>query len=130
MNQIYIDFFDFLKGIIDPVLPESFKSSEFYTNLNKEVPAFLKTVKGFAYVNAIIGEMCKKESTRNSIKNIASVTEDEQKLHASVAEIKTLAALISEQCNKVTSLTDAELAENIETFSLYIEMITKQFIKK
>lgn len=130
MDQVYIDFFNFLQKIVDPLLPEHIKTGEMYTTINKEVPAFLKTVKGFAYTNAVIGQICKPDTTQASIKNIISVTEDREKLNLSAVEIKTFAKTVAEYCNALVEIPDEQIIDKIEVFSLYVEMITKQFIKK
>lgn len=129
MDTIYIDFFAFLQNMIDPILPESIKEKEMYKTANDDFSKFIKTVKGFAYVNAAIGEMCKSENTKKSIKNITSVTEDETKLKESVTEIKTLAGKIAEYCTTLANTPDEEISDKIETFSLYVETITKQFTR-
>jgi len=130
MDQYYIDFFDFLIGLIDPLLPESTKANETYIKIKEEVPAYLKTTKGFVYVNAALGEACKKEQAKVHLKNIVSVTEDPERMLTSIAEIKTLARTVAEHCNNLANTTDAEIAEKIEMFALYVDIITKQFIKK
>ena len=130
MDQYYIDLFDFLVELIDPLLPESTKANETYIKIKEEVPAFLKTTKGFVYANAMLGEACKKEAAKVHLKNIISVADDPEKMLRSVAEIKTLARSIGEHCTRLANVTDAEIAEKIEVFALYMDVITKQFISK
>lgn len=129
MDMIYTDFFNFLKNIVDPFVPESAKENKTYKNSSKDFSDYVSTVKGFAYVNATIGEMCKSESTQKSVKNIVQVAGDATKLKESVVEIKTLARKIAEYCTTLAEKPDEEISDKIETFALYVDTITRQFIK-
>ena len=130
MDQYYLDFFDFLIDLVDPMLSESAKANQTYIKIKEEVPAFLKTTKGFVYVNAILGEACKKGDMKEHIRNIISITDDQERMIASVREIKQLAGTIAKHCTNLANSTDAEIAEKLEMFALYVDIITKQFIKK
>lgn len=133
MGPVYLDFFEFILEIVDPILPESIKSSEAY-QMKNTILEFLKTPKGVLMVNAAIGKAFKSESFVQSANNLTALVDETpegtEKLNKSVTELKTAATTIKEHCFKIEEIPEDELREKIEKFCLFISLIQDQFLRK